>query len=264
MIRFSTSSSSLPRTIPNNYADILHHSSEDSVSYIVQPDTPAIIITQPSTDSSLNQETTSMLSKTSRSIEYVLDHNELHHFAVQIARGMKHLEEKQITHRDLAARNILINDSKTLKISDFGLSRMGIYVNTKTKQVPLRWLSVEAIRDRLYSNKSDVWAFGVVLWEIGTLGAFPYPTVSNNELLSYLQAGKRLERPENISPELYSLMLNCWEESPSNRPNFKEILAKLEPQKQQIYIDFKDIDPYYVFPPTKNEILHNNSSAIIH
>lgn len=72
--------------------------------------------------------------------------------------------------RDLAARNILIDEHKTLKISDFGLSRSGIYVNSKNKPVPLRWLSIEAMRDNLYSDKSDVWAFGIVLWEIGALG----------------------------------------------------------------------------------------------
>uniref|UniRef100_A0A182YIL5 Uncharacterized protein n=1 Tax=Anopheles stephensi TaxID=30069 RepID=A0A182YIL5_ANOST len=104
------------------------------------------------------------------SLEYVLDHKELHNFAKQIACGMERLEELQITHRDLAARNILIDERKTLKISDFGLSRTGIYVNTRNKKVPLRWLSIEAMRDNLYSNKSDVWAFGIVLWEIGTLG----------------------------------------------------------------------------------------------
>jgi serine/threonine protein kinase len=72
--------------------------------------------------------------------------------------------------RDLAARNVLINERKILKISDFGLSRSGVYVNTKRKKVPLRWLSVEAMRENFYSSKSDVWAFAIVLWEIGTLG----------------------------------------------------------------------------------------------
>lgn len=88
------------------------------------------------------------------------------------------------------------------------------------------------------------------------IGAFPYTTVPNNELLSYLQCGKRLERPENISHELYNLMLSCWTELPGDRPSFQKILAKLEPQKQQIYIDFNEIDPNYSFPPTKDEIGH--------
>lgn len=81
-----------------------------------------------------------------------------------------HLEQLNITHRDLAARNILVGHGKTLKISDFGLSRMGIYVKTTSGRIPLRWLSIEAMRDHTYSTKSDVWAYGTVLWEICTLG----------------------------------------------------------------------------------------------
>lgn len=146
-----------------------------------------------------------------------------------------------------------------------------------------------------------MWAFGIVLWEIGSLGneshrsvakgdeelvnyqtprahnnlatsytrittwdeinrvlclltgAFPYPTISNHALLQYLISGKRLERPDNVSTDLYNLMLKCWAESPSDRPSFEEILTKLEP-KQQTYLDFNEIDPNYVFPPTIDDL----------
>ncbi|EAT43078.1 AAEL005448-PA [Aedes aegypti] len=192
-------------------------------------------------------------SREHSALEYLLDHKELHDFARQIACGMKHLEEKNITHRDLAARNILIDEKKTLKISDFGLSRTGIYVNTRNKKVPLRWLSIEAMRDHLYSSKSDVWAFGIVLWEIGTLGGYPYPTVSNHELLSFLHNGNRLDRPENCSAELYELMLHCWKAEPDDRPSFADIYKSLEPHRR-IYIDFNEIEPTYVFPPTSDQI----------
>uniref|UniRef100_A0A1B6DW38 Protein kinase domain-containing protein n=1 Tax=Clastoptera arizonana TaxID=38151 RepID=A0A1B6DW38_9HEMI len=182
-------------------------------------------------------------------LEYVLDPRELQSFAVQIARGMAYLESKQITHRDLAARNILIDTKKVLKISDFGLSRSGIYVNTKKKKVPLRWLSVEAMRDSLYSSKSDVWAFGIVLWEIGTLGGFPYPTVMDYDLLNFLLQGKRLEKPENFSPELYSLMIVCWSFSADDRPSFSDIVSYLDKKhRQQVYVDFR---PDHQFPPTE-------------
>lgn len=121
-------------------------------------------------------------------IDTTLNHTELQRFALQIAKGMEHLEKIPIVHRyivieiiilhfaeknvyrDLAARNILISMDKTLKISDFGLSRICPYVNQKTKKMPLRWVAIEAIEDHFYDGKSDVWSFAVVLWEIGTLG----------------------------------------------------------------------------------------------
>ncbi|XP_055920284.1 vascular endothelial growth factor receptor 2 [Eupeodes corollae] len=184
--------------------------------------------------------------------EYILDHIELHNFALQIANGMQFLEEQQITHRDLAARNVLIDERKTLKISDFGLSRHGIYTNTKTRKLPLRWLSIEAIRDNLYSSKSDVWAFGVVLWEIGTLGASPYPTLSNNELIPFLLSGQRLEKPEICNDNVYQLMLHCWNEDPIARPSFSDIYEKLQPKT--VYVDISSISDDYVFPPIQDNI----------
>lgn len=181
------------------------------------------------------------------------------------------------------------------------------------------------MRDNLYSSKSDVWAFGVVLWEIGTLGkpflfhllrlwiqsdnlvtlrgwkwiwfetrldlfakysganealtflrikyhnlltvfclfflrsvvtgGFPYPTVGNHELLAYLSSGQRLQRPENCSEQLYELMKHCWTENPEDRPYFSDIVAKLEPAHQRIYVDFNDLGPNYVFPPTTEDML---------
>ncbi|XP_050328761.1 mast/stem cell growth factor receptor Kit [Bactrocera neohumeralis] len=179
--------------------------------------------------------------------EYILDHKELHNFALQIANGMRFLEEQEITHRDLAARNVLIDDRKTLKISDFGLSRHGIYTNTKTRKLPLRWLSIEAIRDNIYSNKSDVWAYGVVLWEIGTLGASPYPTISNHELIPFLLSGKRLEKPEICTDQVYAIMMQCWDESAENRPTFEELYKALSPSAA--YVDINSLSDDYVFPP---------------
>lgn len=184
--------------------------------------------------------------------EFILDHIELHNFALQIANGMQFLEEQQITHRDLAARNVLIDDRKTLKISDFGLSKHGIYTNTKTRKLPLRWLSIEAIRDNLYSSKSDVWAFGIVLWEIGTLGASPYPTLSNNELIPFLMSGQRLEKPDICSDKVYELMLHCWHEDPLMRPSFADIYEKLQPKSA--YVDISSLSDDYVFPPIQENI----------
>ncbi|XP_070506941.1 uncharacterized protein [Chironomus tepperi] len=268
-IRHSMSSQTILGPL-GKYLDILHShstSASETSSYITQPDSlpSGVLIANGSSRPSYaetmftnltvpsNPELTPMIP----SLEYVVDHTELHNFAMQIALGMKHLEEKRITHRDLAARNILIDENKNLKISDFGLSRWGIYVNTKNKKVPLRWLSIEAMKDNLYSSKSDVWSFAIVLWEIGTLGGFPYPTIQNHELLSFLKSGKRLEKPENCSDVLYELMLQCWTTDPDDRPNFSDICKKLDPNKNRIYIDFSELSPNYVFPPTSDGV-HNN------
>ncbi|KAJ9585160.1 hypothetical protein L9F63_003051, partial [Diploptera punctata] len=216
----------------------------DSEGSYIQPETqlctssgrPSITDTEWSVLTSDNGTVTSDVTLRRR-LEYVLDPKELQSFAIQIARGMSHLEKKQITHRDLAARNVLIDENKVLKISDFGLSRNGIYINTKRKKVPLRWLSVEAMRDNLYSSKSDVWAFAIVLWEIGTLD------------------GKRLEKPDNCSEELYGLMMQCWSHSADLRPSFAEIESHLDSVicRKRVYVDFSSLKPDYSFPPTEQQ-----------
>ncbi|XP_039479060.1 platelet-derived growth factor receptor beta [Drosophila santomea] len=192
-------------------------------------------------------ETTYTIVEDEEAFEYILDNKELHNFALQIANGMRFLEEQEITHRDLAARNVLIDSNKTLKISDFGLSRHGIYTNTRTRKLPLRWLSIEAIRENVYSSKSDIWAYGVVLWEIGTLGASPYPTISNSELIPFLMAGNRLERPEICTPQVYTIMLQCWLEEPEERPTFDALYKVLSPKTT--YVDINSLSDDYVFPP---------------
>ncbi|KAJ8948355.1 hypothetical protein NQ318_019340 [Aromia moschata] len=153
-------------------------------------------------------------------LDPVLDHTELQQFAFQIANGMAWLEKIPITHRDLAARNILITSDKVLKISDYGMSRPGPYVNQKSKKVPLRWMAIESIEVQKWDNKSDVWSFGVVLWEIGTLAGFPYEQIPDVRILQELRKGRRLERPKICTDELYALMLQCWSEDPGKRPSF--------------------------------------------
>lgn len=184
-------------------------------------------------------------------VEPLLDNGELQQFAQQIAQGMEHLEKIKVTHRDLAARNILMTSDKTLKISDFGLSRVGIYVSKQGQKLPLRWMAIEAIEEKTCTNKSDVWSFGVVLWEIGTLGGFPYSETHNNLILYELKQGKRLERPKICTDELYKLMMDCWSEKPEDRPTFSEIIDQLDERKKKIYVSFNKLCLTYDFPASK-------------
>ncbi|CAB3403016.1 unnamed protein product [Caenorhabditis bovis] len=156
-----------------------------------------------------------------------LDPIEAHSFAEQIANGMAHLESLGIIHRDLAARNILVGTGKVLKISDFGMSRPGVYIKMSKGVIPLRWLSPEAIRENTYSSKSDVWAYAVLLWEIATLGGFPYANIADKDIYNHLIEGNRLEKPPNCPDETYNLMKACWEIEAHDRPTFRTICELL-------------------------------------
>ncbi|XP_026735194.1 fibroblast growth factor receptor 3-like [Trichoplusia ni] len=177
-----------------------------------------------------------------------LDGSTMREYALQVALGMRHLEERGITHRDLAARNILVDGAGLLKVADFGLSRSGVYVHTRSRPVPLRWLAPEAILHSQYCSASDVWAFAVLLWEIATLGGFPYAELSNHQVPSFLAGGGRLPKPVRASPRLYQLMVECWSEDSADRPTFAEIVDKLTVQKQ-LYVDLD-----CVFPPSEDEV----------
>ncbi|CAH0556047.1 unnamed protein product [Brassicogethes aeneus] len=202
------------------------------------------------TEKSTTTTTTYVLCSTPDSIlKPELSEQELHSFALQIARGMEYLESIKVTHRDLAARNVLIkltSNEKRLKISDFGFSRVGPYTSYKNEIEPRRWMSIEAIEKHRCDNKSDVWSYGVVLWEIGTLGAFPYETIDDYSILPQLKIGVRLKRPQVSSDKLYDLMMSCWLEDPMERPNFSEVVTILT--MEQMPYSLSRINQDYVFP----------------
>ncbi|XP_022111631.1 angiopoietin-1 receptor-like, partial [Acanthaster planci] len=162
-------------------------------------------------------------------------------FGADVATGMDHLSKTGIIHRDLAARNILLAEDLTAKVSDFGLSRgEDIYVQKSSTRIPVRWLAIESLTRRIYKSKSDVWSFGILLWEIATYGSTPYPGIESKSLAQRLLDGYRMPKPENCTDDIYNLMLECWQEIPSRRPTFKEINEVLEDMSahsnEQIYM----------------------------
>ena len=145
---------------------------------------------------------------------------------------MEYLVSKRLVHRDLAARNILlIEESRTAKISDFGLccSCDDVTLSYKAsleKKLPMRWLSLEALLHRTFSEKSDVWSFGILMHEIFSGGKLPYATMEADGVLEFLKSGKRMECPENASDEVYEIMCSCWEENVETRISFSELSTK--------------------------------------
>nr|XP_034988069.1 tyrosine-protein kinase Fes/Fps isoform X2 [Zootoca vivipara] len=147
------------------------------------------------------------------------------------AAGMEYLASKHCIHRDLAARNCLVTEKNTLKISDFGMSREqedGIYASTGgMKQIPVKWTAPEALSHGRYSSESDVWSFGILLWEAFSLGATPYPNMTNQQTREFVEKGMRLSIPDLCPEVVYQLMEKCWEYEPQNRPSFSTIHQEL-------------------------------------
>ncbi|XP_035698838.1 inactive tyrosine-protein kinase transmembrane receptor ROR1-like isoform X5 [Branchiostoma floridae] len=160
-----------------------------------------------------------------------LDHTDFLCIANQIAGGMDYLASKHFCHRDLAARNCLVGDNLLIKISDFGLSRdiySSDYYRVQSKSLlPVRWMPPEAIMYGKFSTDSDVWSFGVVLWEIFSYGLQPYYGYSNQEVIEMIRSRQLLPCPDNCPARMYSLMLECWNEIPARRPSFNQIHTRL-------------------------------------
>ncbi|XP_066227893.1 proto-oncogene tyrosine-protein kinase ROS isoform X2 [Saccopteryx leptura] len=157
---------------------------------------------------------------------------------VDISKGCVYLEQLHFIHRDLAARNCLVSvkdyssPSRRVKIGDFGLAR-DIYKNDYYRKrgeglLPVRWMAPESLMDGIFTTQSDVWSFGILIWEILTLGHQPYPAHSNLDVLNYVQTGGRLEPPRNCPADLWNLMTQCWAQEPDQRPTFHKIQDRLQ------------------------------------
>ncbi|XP_064356250.1 tyrosine-protein kinase Fer isoform X2 [Dromaius novaehollandiae] len=144
-------------------------------------------------------------------------------FSLDAASGMAYLESKNCIHRDLAARNCLVGESNILKISDFGMSRQeddGVYSSSGLKQIPIKWTAPEALNYGRYTSESDVWSFGILLWETFSLGVCPYPGMTNQQAREQVEKGYRMSAPQKCPEEIYKIMQRCWDYKPENRPKF--------------------------------------------
>jgi len=184
-------------------------------------------------------------------------------FALQVSMGMEHISNHQLLHRDLAARNVLLDANQVCKISDFGLARDIIdrneYQRESSGPLPVRWMAPESIWDNVYTTKSDVWSFGVLLWEIVTLGASPYPGMGPKQVMTGIQKGFRMEKPEHCAEKIYNIMQQCWNSSPDERPSFTDNIHALgamlvkEESGSCIQLALYQDDLYQTLDPSEEE-----------
>ncbi|XP_078379545.1 proto-oncogene tyrosine-protein kinase receptor Ret-like isoform X1 [Oculina patagonica] len=173
---------------------------------------------------------------------------QLMRFAWQVADGMFYLSSRKIIHRDLAARNVLVGEGEKCKVTDFGMARSvhqdDIYTKRSRGRLPAKWTAYEALLYGTYTTQSDVWSYGVLLYEILTVGGSPYPGIKAREIARKLQEGFRMPKPKHVDSKLYQIMLKCWEENPIDRPTFaklKDTIKDME-RNHRTYVNLKQYD----------------------
>ncbi|XP_055933406.1 tyrosine-protein kinase Abl-like isoform X2 [Argiope bruennichi] len=191
----------------------------------------------------------------------------LMYMATQIASAMSYLESHSFIHRDLAARNCLVGENHLVKVADFGLARLmrdDTYTAHAGAKFPIKWTAPEGLAYNKFSTKSDVWAFGILLWEIATYGMSPYPGVDLTDVYHMLESGYRMECPPGCPPRVYELMRQCWHWEPSERPTFKDIHLTLETMFQNSSIT-EEVEKQLEqqTPPSSSFKKHGGSSGNI-
>ncbi|RXG58872.1 Vascular endothelial growth factor receptor 1, partial [Armadillidium vulgare] len=213
--------------------------SSDMTGYSQTPSSP----TSPSTSESISSD-----SENIPGVSAPLTTTDLLCWAWQVANGMEYLSSRKVIHGDLAARNLLLADNNVVKICDFGLSREMyknyVYLKKSSDAMPIKWMAPEAIEQKIFSTQSDVWSYGVTLWEMFTLGNTPFPGFPLNQMGTALVKGMRLEKPRYCNDQIYSLLLHCWRSNPVERPRFNQIADilsdMLNPMKTKTYVNMNN------------------------
>ncbi|XP_061467361.1 leukocyte tyrosine kinase receptor isoform X2 [Rhineura floridana] len=195
---------------------------------------------------------------------------DLLNIARDIACGCKYLEENHFIHRDIAARNCLLTctgPERVAKIGDFGMARdiyrASYYRKGGRTMLPVKWMPPEAFLEGIFTSKTDTWSFGVLLWEIFSLGYMPYPCKTNQEVLEFVTSGGRMDPPKNCPGPVYRIMTQCWQHSPEYRPNFSTILERIKYCTQDPDVINTEL-PIECSPTSEDEgttMLHTNSST---
>ncbi|XP_048652327.1 cytoplasmic tyrosine-protein kinase BMX [Marmota marmota marmota] len=165
-----------------------------------------------------------------------LEPSQLLEMCYDVCEGMAFLESHQFIHRDLAARNCLVDSDLSVKVSDFGMTRYVLddqYVSSVGTKFPVKWSAPEVFHYFKYSSKSDVWAFGILMWEVFSLGKQPYDLYDNSQVVVKVSQGHRLYQPQLASDTIYQIMYSCWHELPEKRPTFQQLLSSIEPLREK-------------------------------